>query len=258
MPVTHIHSDSQFNSILGNNNSGGGDKLFLVDYSAKWCGPCKMIAPVFEKLSNQYGHVNFQFLHVDVDECADISQEMGVKALPTFIFFKNSKSTELTRLQGADPNALEAKIKEISPKFEASFSGQGQALGGGGGATSTTAKVNASNSSTSTTLSADEIIQIAQANVDYSLSSCCRVGIRFQPGIEGGVIGGGGFKPFLRINSSEKISKLRDFIDSLLELGGVSNKTYELRNSYPPGKLDEEKSVGDGGVAGAVVVVKFT
>jgi len=258
MPVKHVNSDSEFRSLF-DTGTAGGDKLFLVDYSATWCGPCKSIAPVFEKLSNQYGHRNFQFVHVAVDKCEDASEEQRIKALPTFVFYKNTTSTELARIQGADPKTLESKILSLSPKFEASFAGEGNILGG----SATSSSVNApptSSSASSSDLSAEELVQIAQATVEYSLSGCCRVGIRFQPGIKGagGGVLGDGFKPFLRINSTEKVSKLRDFINALLELSGVGgDKVYELRNSYPPAKLDEEKSVAEAGVAGAVVVVKF-
>lgn len=46
--------------------------VVLVDFFATWCGPCKMIAPVLEKLSAQYSTVNF--VKVDVDESGDIAQ----------------------------------------------------------------------------------------------------------------------------------------------------------------------------------------
>lgn len=75
----------------------------------------------------------------------------------------------------------------------------------------------------------------------------------------------------VRINGSDKVCKLRDFVDSIVvtccggsaEDAGNRNsargspRAYELHNSYPPGKLDEDKTVSDAGIAGAVVVVKF-
>lgn len=54
-----------------------------------------MIGPIFEQLSNKYGHPNFQFLHVDVDECGEIAHEQGIKALPTFVFYTVSSDLRI-------------------------------------------------------------------------------------------------------------------------------------------------------------------
>eukprot|EP00906_Rhabdomonas_costata_P030440 RCo043028 len=80
----------------------------LVDFFAEWCGPCKQIAPVVEQLSKQ--NPNVTFLKVNVDECQELSQSLGVTAMPTFVLFARAK--EITRLAGANP----AKLKEILQK----------------------------------------------------------------------------------------------------------------------------------------------
>ncbi|CAL8124177.1 unnamed protein product [Orchesella dallaii] len=238
MPVIHVKSDSEYKSLVSANNNG--ERLFLVDFSAKWCGPCQNIAPVFESLSDKHGHDNFKFIHVDVDECDEVARDVGVRALPTFVFYNNT--TELTRIQGADQSKLEAKILELGPKYKKFFSGEGNKLGG-----------SASNSSSqvqgSTGLSADEIVSIAQASVEFG-DKPSRVGIKFLPAIS--TVS----KATLKINGDDKVSKLRDFVDAVLEASNVT-KSYELHNSYPPGKLDETKRVSDAGVACAVVIVKF-
>ena len=62
----------------------------LVDFSAAWCGYCKMQEPILEELQSDYeGKVNFA--QVNTDECKEISIELGVKALPTIILFKDGK-----------------------------------------------------------------------------------------------------------------------------------------------------------------------
>jgi len=239
MPVIHVKSDSEYKALVSANNNG--ERLFLVDFSAKWCGPCQNIAPVFESLSDKHGHENFKFVHVDVDECDEVASDAGVKALPTFVFYNNT--TELTRIQGADQSKLEAKIKELGPKYKKSFTGEGNKLGGGGSSTSTT------QAQGSTDLSADEIVSIAQASVEHG-DKATRVGIKFHPPITAVP------KATLKINGDEKVSKIRDFVNTILEVCNV-DKPYELHNSYPPGKLDEGKRISDAGVAGAVVVAKF-
>lgn len=69
-----------------------------------------MIAPVFERLSNSFPNVIF--LKVDVDKCPESAEAHSVSAMPTFIFFRNK--VKLARLQGADPNSLEAKLTELA------------------------------------------------------------------------------------------------------------------------------------------------
>ncbi len=54
-----------------------GSGTAIVDFSAQWCGPCKMIGPFFEELSNKY--TSLKFVKVDVDELEDVSSEVGVR-----------------------------------------------------------------------------------------------------------------------------------------------------------------------------------
>lgn len=106
MPVTNIRDDSHFQTCL----AGAGGKLVVVDFTAKWCGPCQMIAPFFERLSNKYTQV--VFLKVDVDDCDQVAAANNVRAMPTFIFFR--ARTIVTRIQGANQRSLEAKITELA------------------------------------------------------------------------------------------------------------------------------------------------
>lgn len=118
MPVTHIRDDLHFQSCL----ASAGAKLVVVDFTAKWCGPCQMIAPIFERLSAKYPQV--VFLKVDVDECDQVAASNGVSAMPTFIFFR--AKTRVARIQGANPQGLEAKIAELAgPAGQESGSSEG-------------------------------------------------------------------------------------------------------------------------------------
>ncbi|VEN37618.1 unnamed protein product [Callosobruchus maculatus] len=77
------------------------------------CGPCQRMAPVFQQLAGKYPKA--VFLKVDVDQCQDTASAQGVSAMPTFIFYRNK--VKIDRLQGADPNGLENKIKHhIGPE----------------------------------------------------------------------------------------------------------------------------------------------
>ncbi|XHG02303.1 hypothetical protein AWENTII_005660 [Aspergillus wentii] len=103
MPVTVITSFAQFKEIIN------GDKPVVIDFWATWCGPCRMISPVFEKLSNEQDYSNVAFYKVDVDEQEEISQEVGIRSMPTFaVFYQGNKVNELI---GANPPGLQTLIQ---------------------------------------------------------------------------------------------------------------------------------------------------
>lgn len=102
--VRVIAEDAQFPPELTN----AGTKLVVVDFYATWCGPCQRIAPLYEQYSQKYPKA--VFLKVDVDQCQETAASNGVTAMPTFLFFKNKIKIDMQR--GADPNALEEKIKK--------------------------------------------------------------------------------------------------------------------------------------------------
>lgn len=104
MAVREINDESHFQAELQN----AGINLVVVDFTAAWCGPCKAIAPFFNSLPAKYPKAIF--LKVDVDKCSEVAMTQGVSAMPTFIFYRNK--SKIDRIQGADPNTLEAKIKQ--------------------------------------------------------------------------------------------------------------------------------------------------
>ncbi|KAH9830499.1 putative thioredoxin [Rhodofomes roseus] len=104
MPVTVISSLAQFQEIISR------DKPSVFDFWATWCGPCKQISPIFEKLAEQFPGADFY--KVDVDEQGEVAQEVGIRAMPTFTVFKSGQKVK--ELVGANPGALQSLITEAA------------------------------------------------------------------------------------------------------------------------------------------------
>jgi len=83
----------------------------LVDLWAPWCGPCRMVAPVVDKLAEKYDG-RFKFCRMNVDENPQTAAKYRVMAIPTLIFFKNGEAVDT--VVGAVPErVLAPKIDEL-------------------------------------------------------------------------------------------------------------------------------------------------
>jgi len=81
----------------------------LVDFYADWCGPCRMIAPIFEELSNEMNG-KAKIAKVDIEAAQNVTANFGVTSIPTIILFKDGKEVE--RVVGVrDKAALQTLIE---------------------------------------------------------------------------------------------------------------------------------------------------
>lgn len=83
-----------------------GENNILVDFWAKWCGPCKSLIPRLESIENLYPNV--KFVKIDVDENMDIALDMGIRSVPTVIVFKGNKL--VNRSSGANSESFYKEI----------------------------------------------------------------------------------------------------------------------------------------------------
>ena len=96
-----IITDASFNTIVKTND------LILVDFWADWCGPCRMLSPVLEEISNETGLLIGK---LNVDENPVKTLEYGVKSIPSMVLFKDGKPVHT--MVGAMPK--HRLLKELS------------------------------------------------------------------------------------------------------------------------------------------------
>lgn len=65
--------------------------LVLVDFWATWCGPCRMQAPIIEKLSQEFSEDELKILKMDVDENPETARAFGIMSIPTLLFKKDGQ-----------------------------------------------------------------------------------------------------------------------------------------------------------------------
>ncbi|KAI9865874.1 MAG: hypothetical protein M1813_001841 [Trichoglossum hirsutum] len=103
----HITSAAQFNSLISSST------IVVVDFYADWCGPCKVIAPIYESFSTSLSRPDkITFAKVDVDRQQEIATTHRVTAMPTFLVFNNGK--EVSRVRGADPKKLTEAVQKLA------------------------------------------------------------------------------------------------------------------------------------------------
>lgn len=104
--MAQIITDANFEELVKKS-----DKPVLVDFTATWCGPCKMLSPVIEELATELDG-KAVVGKIDVDENPNISVEFGIRSVPTLLFFKNGELVD--RQVGVVPKAvLQEKLNSL-------------------------------------------------------------------------------------------------------------------------------------------------
>ena len=98
---------SEFEQLLAN------EKLVVADYTATWCGPCRLIAPLMDRLATEYAN-RATVVKIDIDKNKDNAKKYGIRSIPAVLMFKNGELVE--NLVGKLPyesfsNALETHLR---------------------------------------------------------------------------------------------------------------------------------------------------
>ena len=84
MPAEYIADEAAFDTLIKE------DSVVVVDCTASWCGPCKLVAPLMDQLSEEFdGKVTVSKL--DLDSNKDVAKRFGIKSIPAVMFFKNGE-----------------------------------------------------------------------------------------------------------------------------------------------------------------------
>ena len=103
--MLEIKNLESFNKTI---NSHG---LIVVEFYATWCGACKMLAPILDKVASNFKD-KVSFGKVNIDELRGLADETQVHATPTIVYFKHGKPIERT-VGYLDEDSLTAKIKSL-------------------------------------------------------------------------------------------------------------------------------------------------
>lgn len=83
MAILHVNESEFDREVLQDSGT------VLVDFWATWCGPCRMLAPTLEEMSEKYS--DFQIVKVNVDECSALAIRYGIEVIPTLLVFKGGQ-----------------------------------------------------------------------------------------------------------------------------------------------------------------------
>ncbi|WP_343327919.1 thioredoxin [Leptolyngbya sp. CCY15150] len=87
MPADYIQNEAEFDALLS------AESVLVVDCTATWCGPCKMIAPLIDQLADDYSD-RAKVLKLDLDANKEVAKRYGIRSIPAVMFFQQGEVAE--------------------------------------------------------------------------------------------------------------------------------------------------------------------
>jgi thiol-disulfide isomerase/thioredoxin len=102
-----------FTHFLGKNQN----KYIIIKFTAKWCGPCKMIQPLFDKLHEEHkSTVNIATVDIDNENMSELIEEWKISSLPTFVLLEKNTQNVLDIFSGASNEKLVRLFNKTIPR----------------------------------------------------------------------------------------------------------------------------------------------
>ncbi|KAL2210140.1 thioredoxin-domain-containing protein [Sarocladium strictum] len=247
MSTVNIGSSGEWDKLLS------GTDVVIADFYADWCGPCKMIAPHYERLAKEHSRPKkVAFAKVNTDNQSDVARSNGISAMPTFKIFHKGACVET--IKGANPSALnDAVTKAVKLAGGGATAGElfkspGRTLGGDSG----------SGSSGGGIFSMNNLLQVLMAFVGLYLASLFSASGEKKKSKQLP-------RPVLRVNSGHTTAIKRQFAQRSLQPAGrafsssrrwqadetnssaesveqfVRDTKQRFRDTLPKGYLNEEE-----------------
>ena len=90
--VINIGSIETYNKIIG----GIKDRIIILEFSADWCGPCKMFRPIYDKMQKVYYDRGVVFTSINADHFPQIMAHFGLRGIPSMVFMRNGRAVHVS------------------------------------------------------------------------------------------------------------------------------------------------------------------
>ena len=108
--IKHPKSKEEFDAIIKDG------KPILVDFFATWCGPCQMMGPILDDMTESYKNIGkVEIVKVDIDKLGDVAEEFNIMSVPTFMIFNDGKAVE-TMVGMRSQEEIESKLDGLLKK----------------------------------------------------------------------------------------------------------------------------------------------